>query len=148
MKLHFLGANRQVTGSRYCLEVNDKRVIIDCGMFQERAYQKRNWNKSPIDEDSVDAVILTHAHIDHCGLLPRFVGDGFAGPIYTTRASADLVEIMLKDAARIQKEDVKYKQKRHKREGRKSPYPYEPLFTENDIVCRVSRSWNVETVDC
>ncbi len=134
MKLHFLGANRQVTGSRYCLEVNDKRVLIDCGMFQERAFQSRNWNKSPIPEESVDALVLTHAHIDHCGLLPRFVRDGFAGPVYATRASADLVEVMLKDAARIQEEDVKYKQKRHKREGRKSAYPYEPLFTEQDAV--------------
>lgn len=153
MKLHFLGANRQVTGSRYCLEIDDKRVIIDCGMFQERAYQERNWTKSPINEDSVDAVILTHAHIDHCGLLPRFVSDGFAGPIYTTRASADLVEIMLKDAARIQEEDVKYKQKRHKREGRKSAHPYEPLFTEQHattaigLVAPVPYASTTEVVD-
>ena len=153
VKLHFLGANRQVTGSRYCLEVNDKRVIIDCGMFQERAYQERNWHKSPIKEESVDAVILTHAHIDHCGLLPRFVRDGFAGPIYTTRATADLVEVMLKDAARIQEEDVKYKQKRHKREGRKSPHPYEPLFAEQHaakaigLVTPIPYSSTTEVVD-
>ena len=134
MKLHFLGANRQVTGSRYCLEVNGKRVLVDCGMFQERSFQHRNWDTSPIPEESVDAIILTHAHIDHCGLLPRVVNKGFSGPIFMTRPSADLVDVMLKDSARIQAEDVKYKEKRHKKAGKKSKFPYEPLYTEDDAI--------------
>ena len=79
MKLHFLGANRQVTGSRYCLEVAGKRVMIDCGMFQERKFQPRNWDPSPIPPASIDAMLLTHVHIDHCGLIPKLVKDGFRG---------------------------------------------------------------------
>ena len=134
MKLHFLGANRQVTGSRYCLEVGDKKVLIDCGLFQERNFQDRNWNPSPIPEDSVDAIILTHAHIDHTGLLPRFVRNGFSGPVFSTRPTADLVDIMLRDSARIQQEDIKYKEKRHKKSGKKSKFPYDPLYTEDDAL--------------
>lgn len=132
MKLHFLGANRQVTGSRYCLEVGDKKVMIDCGLFQERKFQERNWDKCPISESDVDAMVLTHAHIDHCGLIPRAVSNGFEGPIFCTRPTGDLLDIMLRDAARIQEEDVKYKEKRHKKSGKKSKYPYEPLYTEEN----------------
>jgi metallo-beta-lactamase family protein len=133
MKLHFLGANRQVTGSRYCLEAGGHEVLIDCGMFQEREYQHRNWDGSPLPIPGIDAMLLTHVHIDHCGLIPRLVKEGFQAPIYATEPSVGLVDIMLRDAAEIQEEDVSYKLKRHRREGRKSPHPYEPLFTIEDV---------------
>lgn len=133
MKLHFLGANRQVTGSRYCLETKSSRVMIDCGMFQERQFQDRNWQECPLAASSIDALLLTHAHIDHCGLIPRLVRQGFDSPIYCTPPTLDLVEIMLRDAAHIQAEDVAYKAKRHAREGRKTRYPLEPLFDDRDV---------------
>src|SRR5688500_6285292 len=122
MKLHFLGASRQVTGSRYVLEVADRRVMIDCGMFQERHFQHRNWDPSPIPPGEIDALLLTHVHIDHCGLLPRLVAGGFCGPIHTTAPSAAMVEIMLRDAAEIQAEDVGYKKKRHAKQGRQPAF--------------------------
>ena len=133
MKLHFLGANRQVTGSSYCLETDQSRVFIDCGMFQERAYTARNWHPCPISPASVDAMLLTHAHIDHCGRIPRIVNQGFRGPIYCTPPTADLLSVMLRDAAKIQKEDAEYKKKRHKKEGRKKRTPIEPLFDASDV---------------
>src|SRR5688500_1261450 len=108
MKLHFLGANRQVTGSRYCLEVAGKQVLIDCGMFQERKFQDRNWDRCPLPAADMEAMLLTHVHIDHCGLIPKVVREGFAGPIYATEPSVALVEIMLRDAAEIQAEDLGY----------------------------------------
>lgn len=132
MKLHFLGANRQVTGSRYLLEADGVRVMIDCGMFQERAFLERNWEPSPVPPGSIDSLLLTHAHLDHCGLIPRLVQQGFNNPILTTPASCDLAEIILKDAAHIQEEDAAYKQKRHAREGRTPPRPVVPLYTTPD----------------
>jgi metallo-beta-lactamase family protein len=132
LKLHFFGANRQVTGSRYCLEFDGKVILIDCGMFQEREFKHRNWEDCPIDASSIDAAVLTHAHIDHCGLLPRLQKQGFDGTIYCTKPTADLVSIMLRDSAYIQKEDLKYKQKRHKKQGKTSQYPYEPLYNIED----------------
>jgi metallo-beta-lactamase family protein len=133
MKLHFLGASRQVTGSRYVLEAAGRRVMIDCGLFQERKFQHRNWDPSPIPPHEIDALLLTHVHIDHCGLLPRLVKDGFRAPIHATEPSAALIEVMLLDAAKIQQEDVGYKKRRHAKEGRKSPHPYEPLYTEMEV---------------
>src|SRR5690242_12111063 len=129
MKLHFLGANRQVTGSRYCLEVAGKEVMVDCGMSQERAFQPRNWDASPLPIPSIDALLPTHAHSDHSGLIPKLVKDGFQAPIYATEPSVALADIVMRDAAGIQEEDTSYKLKRHQREGRKSPFPYEPLYT-------------------
>ena len=133
MKLHFLGANRQVTGSRYCLEVAGHEVMVDCGMFQERRFQPRNWDPCPIPPAQIDALLLTHVHIDHCGLIPKLVKDGFRAPIYATEPSVALTDIMLRDAAEIQEEDIGYKLKRHQREGRKSPFPYQPLFNVVDV---------------
>lgn len=132
MKLHFLGANRQVTGSRYCLEIGGKYLIVDCGLFQEREFEGRNWHPCPIDPVLIEAGLLTHAHIDHCGLLPRLQKDGFQGTIYCTKPTAELMGIMLRDAAYIQEEDLKYKQKRHRRQAKTSPYPYEPLYSIQD----------------
>ena len=133
MKLHFLGANRQVTGSRYCLEVAGGKVMIDCGMFQERKFEGRNWDACPLPAAGIDALLLTHVHIDHCGLIPKLVKEGYRGPIHTTEPSAGLIEIMLRDSAEIQVEDLKYKQKRHRKAGRQGPHPYQPLYTEEDV---------------
>ena len=132
MKLHFLGANRQVTGSRYLLEAAGLRIMIDCGMFQERKFQHRNYEPPPVDPKSIDFLLLTHAHLDHCGLVPRLVKNGFNSPIITVDPSADLAEIIMLDSAKIQQEDAKYKQKRHKKRGKKSPHGYEPLYTVED----------------
>lgn len=134
MELHFLGANRQVTGSRYCLKSGAFEMLVDCGLVQERPYLDRNWDPCPLPAHEVDAMLLTHIHIDHSGLIPRFVRDGFRGPIYTTRATEQLLETVLRDAARIQEEDVEYKRKRHRSEGRKGgPHPPTVLFEDQDV---------------
>jgi len=132
LKLHFLGANRQVTGSRYMLEANGKRIMIDCGMFQERKFQHRNYEQPPVDLKTVDCLLLTHAHLDHCGLIPKMVKQGYDSPIITVDPSADLAEIIMLDSAKIQQEDAKYKLKRHKKTGKKSKHGYEPLYTTED----------------
>lgn len=133
MKLQFLGANRQVTGSQYYLRAGRTRLLIDCGMFQERQYLDRNWEPLPVPPREIDAVLLTHAHLDHCGLIPKLVRDGFRGKIYTTSASADLAEIILRDSAHIQVEDAAYKRKRHRKEGRTGKHPEIPLYDESDV---------------
>ncbi len=134
MKLTFLGANRQVTGSRYCLQANGSRVMIDCGLVQERAYLERNWEQCSIDPRSFDALLLTHAHIDHLGLVPKFVKDGFHAPIFATHPTVALADVMLKDSAKIQEEDAAYKKRRHKREGRRGRHPEVPLYTTDDVT--------------
>ncbi|MCO6438803.1 MAG: MBL fold metallo-hydrolase [Phycisphaerae bacterium] len=131
-KLHFLGANRQVTGSCYLLEHDRLRLLIDCGMYQEREFLSRNWAPLAVPPGSINAVLLTHAHLDHCGLLPRLVHDGFKGKIHTTSASRDLAKIILLDAGEIQQEDAAYKRRRHRKEGRSGRFPEAPLFTPVD----------------
>jgi len=133
MKIHFLGANQQVTGSCYCVEVAGHRLLVDCGLYQERPYVKRNWEDLPVAPKTIDAMVLTHVHIDHIGLLPRRVAEGLNVPIYMTQPSASLAEIMLRDSARIQEEDVAQKRKRHKRNNHKSPHEVKPLYTEEDV---------------
>ena len=132
MKLHFQGANRQVTGSRYCLECGDQLVMVDCGMFQERQYSARNWHPFQFDPSLITTLLVTHAHIDHCGLIPRLVAQGFSGSIIATRATAELLGVMLRDAAKIQAEDAAYKAKRHRRDPQKRRFAPEPLFTPED----------------
>ncbi len=132
LKLRFLGAAQNVTGSRHLLEANGGKVLIDCGLYQERDFKARNWEPFVVPPNTIDAVLLTHAHLDHCGMLPKLVRDGFKGKIYCTAATAEIAQIILLDSAKIQEEDVKYKRKRHKKEGRKGPYPYDPLYTAAD----------------
>ncbi len=132
IKLKFLGAARNVTGSRHFLEANGKSLLVDCGFYQERQFRKRNWDPFPIAAKSINTVLLTHAHLDHCGLLPKLVQEGFSGKIYCTPATAEIVRIILLDSAKIQEEDAEYKRKRHEREGRKGPYPEAPLYTIKD----------------
>ncbi len=131
-RIQFLGAARQVTGSRYLLNAGGLRLMIDCGMFQERKFLERNWEPPPVSPDSVDHLILTHAHLDHTGLIPKFVSHGFSGPILCTPPTRDLTEIILLDAAHIQEEDAKFKTKRHQREGRSGPRPVTPLYVTAD----------------
>ncbi|MCC6124188.1 MAG: MBL fold metallo-hydrolase [Pirellulales bacterium] len=133
MKLQFLGATRQVTGSQFLLEADGVRLLVDCGMFQEREFQARNWEPSLVKPQKLDLVLLTHAHVDHCGLVPKLVQEGYRGPILTTAASADLVELVLRDAAEIQAEDASFKRKRHRKEGRQVKHPVKPLYAMKDV---------------
>ncbi len=132
IKLRFLGAAENVTGSRSLLEFNHSRVMIDCGLYQERDLRYRNWEDFGVEPSEVNAILLTHAHLDHCGLIPKLVKEGFNGHIYATEATAEIAKIVLLDAGKLQEEDAEFKKKRHKREGRQGPYPVEPLYTVED----------------
>lgn len=133
-RLTFLGAAQNVTGSRYLLEASGSRILIDCGLYQERELLARNWDPFPVPPASIDTVLLTHAHVDHCGYLPRLVRDGFHGRIFSTPVTAEIAAIILTDSAKIQAEDAGYKKKRHAREKRKGPHPEVPLYTLDDVT--------------
>ncbi len=128
-KLSFLGATGTVTGSRFLLEVAGKKLLIDCGLFQGlKALRLKNWEPFPIAPSSLDAVLLTHAHIDHSGYLPRLCREGFTGPIYCTHATRDLCAIMLPDSAYLQEEDAHWANKK----GFSKHKPALPLYTIRD----------------
>src|SRR5882724_10683624 len=127
--LAFWGAAGTVTGSKYLIESNRARVLIDCGLFQGgHDLRDRNWQEPPFNAASVNACIITHAHIDHTGYLPRFVNHGFRGPIYCSAGTADLMKILLPDSARLQEEEADYRN-RHKITKH---LPALPLYTEKD----------------
>jgi metallo-beta-lactamase family protein len=129
--LTFLGAAGTVTGSKFLLESSRGRVLVECGMFQgERTWRRQNWEPLPVDPATVDAVVLTHAHLDHSGYLPRFVRDGFDGPVVCTESTAALAEIVLRDAAHLQEEDAEYA----RRKGFSKHDPPMPLFDESDVT--------------
>jgi metallo-beta-lactamase family protein len=133
--LTFLGAARTVTGSKYLLEVDGHRILIDCGLFQGlKELRLRNWAPLPVPPETIDAVVLTHAHIDHSGWLPRLAGQGFHGPIYCTGGTADLCKLVLPDAAHLQEEDAKFANKR----GFSKHSPALPLYTEEDAAKALS----------
>ena len=132
IRLKFLGAAQNVTGSRHLMEANGTRILVDCGLYQERQLRARNWHPFLIPAESIDAVLLTHAQLDHCGFLPKLVREGFKGKIYCTAATAEIAKIILLDSAHLQEEDAEYKRRRHEREGRKGPYPEVPLYTTAD----------------
>jgi metallo-beta-lactamase family protein len=127
--LTFLGAARTVTGSKHLLQLNDLAVLIDCGLFQGlKSLRERNWQALPLRAAVIHAVVLTHAHLDHCGYLPRLVGQGFRGRIFCTPATAELTRIVLADAAKLQQEDAE----RANRKGYTKHHPALPLFTTED----------------
>ncbi|MCK7546972.1 MBL fold metallo-hydrolase RNA specificity domain-containing protein [Marinobacter koreensis] len=129
MKLRFLGGTGTVTGSRYLLSDEKHRLLIDCGMYQGvKTLRRRNWAKFPVDPSTIDAVVLTHAHIDHSGYLPALVKNGFKGKIYCTKATHELCKVLLPDAGFLQEEDAKYA---FRKKFSKHEKP-EPLFTEKD----------------
>lgn len=135
----FLGAAGNVTGSCTLVRVGQTHVLVDCGLYQERDLQERNWSKIPVNLNSIDAVLLTHAHLDHCGRLPKLIRDGFHGRILGTPATLEIARILLYDSAHLQEEDVRKKEKRHQKEGRVSPYPYEPLYARRHVDLTVER---------
>lgn len=128
-KLTFLGATGTVTGSRFHLEIEGNNLLIDCGMFQgPKEIRLKNWAEFPVPPASFDFVLLTHAHIDHSGYLPKFVREGFNGKIICTHATAELCKVMLKDSAHIQEEDAKWANKK----GFSKHSPALPLYTTED----------------
>ena len=130
MKITFWGAARAVTGSQHLLHVNGKRILLDCGLFQGHRAEAFEQNRNlRFEAESVDAMVLSHAHIDHCGNIPTLVKGGFRGDIHCTMATADLVSIMLRDSAHIHLRDVEYVNKKHKRKGLP---PIEPLYSIED----------------
>lgn len=136
MKVTFLGAAGAVTGSKYLVELGGRRLLIDCGLFQGlKRLRERNWQPIPFDPLSLDAVLLTHAHIDHSGYLPVLVRAGYPGPVYCTDATRRLLSIMLPDAARLQEEEAEYAN-RH-RFSKHSPAL--PLYTEADARAALER---------
>ncbi len=127
--IRFLGAAGTVTGSKFLLECGDTRILVDCGLFQGlKELRLKNWEPLEIDPKEIDAVVLTHAHLDHCGYVPRLVKQGFGGRIHTTHFTAKLVDVILRDSARIQVEDAEYAAK--KKFSKHNP-PL-PLYDEND----------------
>lgn len=129
MKLTFLGATETVTGSKYLLESEHQKILVDCGLFQGyKELRLRNWAPLPIDPKLIDAVVITHAHIDHTGYLPLLVKNGFSGPIYATEATYDLCSILLPDSGHIQEEDTK----RANKYGYTKHKPALPLYTKAD----------------
>jgi metallo-beta-lactamase family protein len=149
MKITFLGAAQTVTGSKYILEVDGFKLLLDCGMYQGKRSLANQLNAHfPIDAKSVDAAILSHAHADHCGMLPVLVKEGFEGKIYCTAATADIAKFILEDTANIQEQDTYYINK-HLQSGQKE---VEPLYTQQDVkktfshfepvpYFRLSKSW-------
>lgn len=128
-QLTFLGAARTVTGSKYLLEHQGTRILIDCGLFQGlKELRARNWEPFPVDAHSIHAVVLTHAHLDHVGYLPRLVAQGFRGRVFCTAGTMDLCRLVLPDSARIQEEDAKQANKH----GYSKHDPALPLYTEVD----------------
>lgn len=129
VRLKFLGGAGTVTGSRYLLTVGDFRFLLDCGLFQGlKPLRLRNWENFPVDINTIDAMVVSHAHIDHTGYIPRLVKDGFNGPIYCTAPTAELMEIMLLDSAKLQEEEAAYA----RRKGYSRHANPEPLYTEKD----------------
>jgi len=128
--LTFLGAVGTVTGSRFLVEGAEGRIMVDAGLFQGIAdLRRRNWAEPPLDASALDAVVLTHAHLDHCGYLPRLVREGFSGPIVCTESTAELATIVLKDSAHLQAEDALYAN----RTGYSAHQPALPLYDIDDV---------------
>ena len=132
MKIHFNGAAQTVTGSQHLLEINGHRLLLECGMFQGHRADTYSQNQNfKFDVHALDAVILSHAHIDHSGNLPNLVKQGYEGPIFATPATADLAKVMLVDFGHIQEADIEYLNRKRARRGEP---PAEPLYTIADAA--------------
>lgn len=141
MTIQFLGATSTVTGSKYLVHAAGKQVLVDCGLFQGfKQLRLRNWGQFPVDPKSIDAVVLTHAHLDHSGYLPLLVKNGYKGPIFCTAATADLCGILLPDSGHLQEEDARYANRR----GFSKHRPALPLYTEEDAKRCLSQLRPVE----
>jgi metallo-beta-lactamase family protein len=133
-ELSFWGGVGTVTGSKYLIESGDTKILVDCGLFQGlKDLRDRNWQELPFNPADVDAVLITHAHIDHTGYLPRFVARGFKGPVYCSRGTASLIKILLPDSARLQEEDAEYLN----RHNLTKHAPALPLYTEEDAKAAI-----------
>ncbi|WP_296225696.1 MBL fold metallo-hydrolase RNA specificity domain-containing protein [Ralstonia sp. UBA689] len=136
MQLQFLGATDTVTGSKYVLQTQKHRVMVDCGLFQGyKSLRLRNWDKLAVNPHHIDAVVLTHAHIDHSGYLPLLVRNGFRGPVYCTKGTAELCRILLPDSARLAVEDAQYANA----QGFSRHHPALPLYDEEDAAKALRR---------
>lgn len=145
MRLTFYGAAGEVTGSCYLLEAAGKRVLLECGLIQGSAKDEaRNHDPFPFDPKSIDAVVLSHSHIDHSGRIPLLIKSGYKGPIYTHAASTDLCEIMLRDSGSLQEKDAEWENRKRQRKGLK---PVEPLYTAKDAELAIDhfRALDYET---
>lgn len=132
MKIHFNGAAQTVTGSQFHIEVNGSHLLLDCGLYQGKRSDFYNINQHfQFDPQKIDALLLSHAHIDHSGNIPNLVKQGFTGPIYATDPTCDLAEVMLQDSAHIQEYDTEYVNKKRKRRGEP---PLKPLYTSLDAI--------------
>ena len=140
--IEFLGAAGTVTGSRFLLTCGDTKVMIDCGMFQGlKELRLKNWNPLGIDPAEIDAVVLTHAHLDHCGYLPKLGKDGFVGKVFLTEYTAKLVDVILRDSARIQTEDAKYAAKKKFSKHNPPMALYEEGDVEETLELMVTREF-------
>ncbi len=138
------GAAETVTGSKHLIETNGKKILVDCGLFQgSKELKQRNWQPFAVDPRSLDAVVITHAHLDHIGYLPRLVKHGYEGPIYTTAATMGLCKISLPDSGRIQEEDARSANKH----GYSSHQPALPLYTEADAYAAFKRMQKMSYLD-
>lgn len=141
MKLTSFGGAAGVTGSKHLLEADGKRLLVDCGMFQgEKAGRLRNWEPPPFDPRSIDAVLLTHGHLDHCGYLPSLVRAGYRGPVYATRAGREVARVIMMDSARLQEEDAE----QANREGWSRHHPALPLYDTGDVERTLHQFRSVE----
>ena len=130
IKIHFLGAAGTVTGSKYLLDTGDRKILVDCGLFQGlKELRLKNWEYPPVNVNDIDVILLTHGHMDHTGYLPRLVKQGFKGPIYGTYPTLDIAKIILNDSAKIQEQEAE----RANKEGYSKHSPAEPLYDLKDV---------------
>ncbi len=136
MKISFLGATGTVTGSKYLIESASRRILVDCGLFQGfKQLRLHNWQPLPIRAGTIDAVILTHAHIDHSGYLPLLVRQGYPGRVHCTPGTRDLLEVLLRDSAYLQEEEARFANKH----GYSKHHPALPLYTQEDAAAALKR---------
>ncbi len=142
MKIQFFGAAQTVTGSQHLLSINGKKILLDCGLYQGKRKEAFEINRNfPFNPSEVDMLVLSHAHIDHSGNIPNLVKNGFSGPIYSTSATVDLCQIMLRDSAYIQERDVEFVNKKRIKQNKN---PFEPLYSIQDAETAMSQFIGVQ----